>query len=607
MTDSPVSLPDLLLPRIDALGARTCQRYPSGETRATRSFAELAAGVRGVARGLVARGVRPGDRVGIVSENGPRWLEADLGILTAGAIGVPRGAQSPPGEVREILGHAGCRVILFEDAATWERFQDAVPDADLVVVLSGPSPSGAVLTLDELSAQAPPDVQLPRCGPGDVATLVYTSGTTGRPKGVTLTHGNIVSNVLALRDVLAIEQGHRFLALLPSWHMYERTVEYYALLRGAEISYTDPRRLRKDLVEERPHYLASVPRVWERLHDTVVGGIRDLDGLRRRVATTALAGSLRYRACRNELAGRTRAAVESAPPPLRRLRCWTGLALWPLHAVAGRLVHGRLRRATGGRLRAAISGGGALPEHVDAFFDATGIPVLVGYGLTETSPVVAVRRPERNVLHTIGTAVRDTELDLRPIDPGARPPAPGEAGRLFVRGPQVMRGYWEDAEATAAVLDEEGWFDTGDLIRLTPAGDLVFCGRAKDTIVLRGGENVEPEPLEQAARAAPLIEQVIVLGQDRKALGALVWPAQDEVERRLGRAASPDAVLEAVRAELRARVGTEGGFRPWERIPHVGLLPEPLTVENGLLTATMKVKRRDVAERFDAAIRALFD
>ena len=608
MTASTPSLPELLLPLLDAGADAPCQRWDAGgPIRAQRTCAALARDVRALARALLALGLQVGDRVGIVSENRPRWLTADLAIMTAGCVGVPRGGQSPVGEVAAILEHAECRVVFVEDAATWARFREVLNGCEHVVLLEGEAPDDGLLTFDDLLGLGGQDEALPRLSDTAVATLVYTSGTTGRPKGVTLTHRNIVSNVLSLSAVLRIERGHRFLALLPSWHMYERTVEYYALMRGAEISYTDPRRLKDDLVAERPHFLASVPRVWESLHDRVVGGVGALPGPVRWMAQTALRGSLRYRKARNTLSRRTAETAGRASPPRQVAGAAAGMLFWPLHALAGRLVHRRLRAATGGRLQAAISGGGALPAHVDAFFDATGIPVLIGYGLTETSPVVAVRRPERNVLGTIGTPIADTELQLRPVGEVTAGGVATDVGRLFVRGPQVMQGYWHDPEATAAVLSDDGWFDTGDLVRLTGAGDLVFCGRAKDTIVLRGGENSEPEPLEQAARASPVIEQIVVFGQDRKALGALVWPSNEEVERRLGPNPASEATLGLIRAELRERVGPNGGFQAWERVPHVGLMPAAMTVENGLSTATLKVKRSVVGERWHTDVEALFD
>jgi long-chain acyl-CoA synthetase len=231
-----------------------------------------------------------------------------------------------------------------------------------------------------------------------------------------------------------------------------------------------------------------------------------------------------------------------------------------------------------------------MPPHVDLMLAAANLPVLVGYGLTEASPVVAVRRLERNVIGTIGVPLSGTEVRTEEPEPGA-------AATLRVRGPQVMAGYWNDPAATSRVLGGDGWFETGDVIRLTSSGDLVFCGRAKDTIVLLGGENVEPEPLEQAIAACPWIEQVVVLGQDEKALGALVWPA---------RGSPLEGDVAAAAREVLARTGSAAGFRPWETIHRVRLLPEPLSADDQTLTATLKVRRGEVLRRHAGLVRDLF-
>jgi long-chain acyl-CoA synthetase len=572
-------------------------------------YGELAQRVRAVAHGLAALGLSKGDRVGLVAENSPRWLHADLGVLAAGGVDVPRGCAAPPAEVAAVLSHAGCRMAFVEDVAALERFRAPLDGVERVVVLhGGPTGDGRVLSLErllELGARAAGP--LPEVAPDDVATLVYTSGTTGDPKGVTLLHRNVTSNVRALEDVLPVRVGEVFLSVLPTWHMYERTVGYFALSRGARVAYTDLRRLRHDLATVRPHYLPSVPRIWERVHDAVVGALAQEPPVRRALAKGLLAASLARTRARRALARLTADAVDRPLGVLEVARAAVVVAAtWPLDALAARVLHRRVREATGGRLVAAVSGGAALPPHVDLFFAAAGVTLLVGYGLTETSPVVAVRRFRRNVLGTIGTPLASTEL--RVVDPESGEPLPtGATGVLQVRGPQVMEGYWRNPEATAGVLRPDGWFDTGDLCRLTTRSDVVFCGRAKDTIVLLGGENVEPEPLEQAALASPVLEQVVLVGQDRKTLGALVWPNRDAVLQALGGVEpEPGAVLGLVRTELDRRLGPAGGFRAWERVQHVALLPEALSYENGLLTGTLKVRRRAVAERHAKLVDALF-
>ena len=291
------------------------------------------------------------------------------------------------------------------------------------------------------------------------------------------------------------------------------------------------------------------------------------------------------------------------------------LALAVLAWLPDRLAHAvvfrRLKRLVGGRLKGAISGGGLMPAHVDRFFRAIELPVLIGYGLTETSPVLTLRRQHRNVIGSIGTPVAEVELQIRDVETGAPLPA-GRTGVVATRGPQVMRGYFKDPELTARAVDGEGWFDTGDLGALTPAGDLVFRGRLKETIVLSGGENVEPCRVEEALQPSPLIEQVVVVGQDRKNLAALVLPRADELAKALGWPAPQTAAEAARRPEAKALLQAEvsrrtAGLMPFEQVGRVALLPEPLDVAGGLLTPTLKLRRHLIVERYKALIEGAYD
>ncbi len=279
--------------------------------------------------------------------------------------------------------------------------------------------------------------------------------------------------------------------------------------------------------------------------------------------------------------------------------------LWPFDAPLRALVFRRIKRLTGGHFRGAIVGGGLMPAYLDRFCRAVGLGVLVGYGLTETSPVLTVRREHRNVIGTIGTAIPEVQLEIRDRETGARLP-PGSVGVVFTRGPQVMRGYHEDPDLTARVLSKEGWFDTGDLGMLTEAQDLLFKGRQKETIVLAGGENVEPTRVEERILPSPFVDQAIVVGQDRKTLAALVVVKPEEVRRRLDLSeqilahdlARRDDVLALVKDEVARATGPGSGLRPFEVVSRVVLLDEPMTSENGLLTATRKPRRHVLAQRF---------
>jgi long-chain acyl-CoA synthetase len=393
--------------------------------------------------------------------------------------------------------------------------------------------------------------------PEDLVVLLYTSGTTGRPKGVMLEQRNIAHNIRVLPPLVDIREGDLWVSILHSWHTFEQTVELCAFSVGSVTVYSDKRRLRDDLREHRPQFFASVPRIWETIYTAATGAINKKGPLIR---------------------GLFRAA-------------WTGTRAWkrgnplglPLHLLGRMLFYGKIVAATGGRLKYAVSGGGYLPAHIDEFFAYLGIDLLIGYGLTETAPVVALRDPAENVLGTIGRAVAETELRI------------GPQGTIQVRGPQVMRGYYKDEELTRSVIDAEGWFDTGDFGRLTEKGDLVFVGRAKETIVLSGGENIEPEPIESSILCSPSVQQVMLVGQDKKTLAALV-------------VAEPEsgATEERIREELRARTGAPGGFRSFEAVHRFAVIDEPFTPENRLLTATLKMRRNVIAERYADVIESMY-
>jgi len=370
------------------------------------------------------------------------------------------------------------------------------------------------------------------------------------------------------------------------------------------------------LIIEKPTYMVSVPRIWESIYDKVAAAVakegrRKTALFRRLVAIAARYRQLdriargaepRYRpqGYFAEKAGRAGAALRAA-------------VLRPVYRVAERKF-APIRDKTGGCLKGAISGGGALPAHVDQFFDAVGIEILEGYGLTETSPVLAVRLPGQVKLGTVGPVIPGTQIKI--VGPNGESLGPGETGVIHVKGPQVMHGYYKRPEATATVLSRDGWLNTGDLGRLTLTGELAITGRAKDTIVLSGGENVEPKPVEKALSESPYIAQVMVVGQDQKVIGALIVPNDEQVmayvaEAGLGCATYPqaldhDEVRSLLACEIRRLVGAERGFKPYERVRRFALLAEPFAVGREL-THTLKMRRNVIAEIYAQEIAEMFE
>ncbi len=572
-----------ILPDLTARGAglrpeRRVLAREDPDREAPLTYASLHARVRSLAAALVEAGLEPGDRVALFLDNRADWLRIDLAIQEAALVGVPRGEDTAPAELETILAHSGAKAVFYKGPAP----PCALPEDLLLAVDCGSglaaleargrdllADPGTVETLDRRLATVQPE---------DTALLIYTSGTTGEPKGVMLTHRNLLSNLRQCLSVLDLREDDRFLSILPSWHAFERMLEYAILAAGGEIVYTDPRRLKADLAKVRPTVTAFVPRIWEMLAEGLEARFRNLPSWKRGAVDLCLTLGRR-------IGRRGRRGVLGIVH-----RVLSGLLLRPLHD------------ALGGRLRLCISGGGSLPEEVDLFLVGCGVPLLNGYGLTETSPVLSVRLPEANRCGTVGPPLPGTEVRIRSKD--GTPLPPGRTGEICVRGPQCMRGYFRNEEATRRVLDREGWFRTGDLGRIDEDGFLRISGRLKDTIVLSGGENVEPEPIEGVLRRSSWISQVCLVGQDRKQCGALIVP---DLERAAMEGIDGETLRKKLRGEFDHLLSRERGFRPCDRIGPFLVLKEGFTIENGLLTQTLKLRRHRIHERYRSEIDGMFD
>ena len=581
------------------------------------SYGELAQRIATAAAAFHELGIRSDDVVAMFAENSPRWLVADQGLMRAGAADAVRGASAPVEELRYILEDSQAAALVVQNADLWRRLELTSEQRQrlrFVVQLEG-KPADGLIGFDELL-----DLGSKRSGVGfdlsgdAVATILYTSGTTGQPKGVPLRHSNLLHQMRSLACVAYPAAGAPVLSVLPIWHAYERSASYYFFSCGCTQSYTTIKQLKKDLPRVRPIAMATVPRLWEAVQAGFDDVVKTFPPSRQRLLQAALVNSAAHRKAWRKASN---LMLEPTPVLGRFSASLEALLRLPLHALASALLWPKLRRQlSGGQLAYPISGGGAIAPHVDGFFEAVGIELLVGYGLTETSPVVSCRRPWRNIRGSSGLPMPETEFRI--VDPetgtalGFR-----QRGRVLVRGPQVMAGYLRKPEATSKVLDADGWFDTGDLGMLLPDGSLALTGRAKDTIVLSSGENIEPGPLEESLVASPLIEQVMLVGQDERQLGALVVPRAEEIKRwasneglnlpeDLGGQPGDPALLKALMREcnrlLKQRVGARGD----ERLAGV-VLVDPFSIENGLLTQTLKQRRDRITARDASLIAAIYD
>ncbi len=613
---------------------------PHAKPAVQLTYTQLVEQIEQFASGLQELGIPPAaddlpPRVALFADNSSRWFIADQGIILAGAADAVRSSAAEREELLYILENSGSMGLVVEDLATLKKLRPRIYDMPVqwIVLLSDEQPpaeeSIPVQNFSQvMAAGAGRSPQPPAHKRETLATLLYTSGTTGKPKGVMLTHANLLHQINSLGAVLQPQVGDRALTILPTWHSLGRAGEYYLLSQGCTQIYTSIRYVKRDFKDCKPHYLVGVPRLWESIYEGVQKQFREQPPNKQRLVETLMGISQRY----IEALRTVQELLLQPKPPSLPEKLVAGLqvaAFWPVHALAEQLIYKKVREATGGQLKYVISGGGSLAMHLENFFEIVGLDVLVGYGLTETSPVLTARRYWHNLRGSAGRPIPGTEIKI--VDPDSRQELPvGRRGLVMARGPQLMQGYYQNPEATKKAIDPEGWFDTGDLGWLTPGNDLVLTGRAKDTIVLTNGENIEPQPIEDACLRSAYIDQIMLVGQDRKSLGALIVPNADALQKwaatqnyrlRLpvvaeGETIQPAGlqemeleskpVVDLFRQELNREVQNRPGYRPDDRIGPFRLILEPFTIENGMMTQTLKIKRPVVTERYRDMIDGMF-
>ncbi|MBD2579958.1 long-chain fatty acid--CoA ligase [Oscillatoria sp. FACHB-1406] len=621
------ALPQIWQIASQTFGSITALHDPHSKPEVRISYKQLYHQIQQFASGLQLLGMRENDKVALFADNSPRWLIADQGIMTAGGVNVVRSSAADRYELLYIFSDSDSTGLVVENLKTLDKLRpelDELPIRWVVLLSDEPLKSEypwPVLNFEQLMVRGEAStLQLPKQREDTLATLLYTSGTTGKPKGVMLTHGNILHQVKTAATVIQPQAGDRVLSILPSWHAYERTVEYYILSRGCTQIYTNIRYFKQDLKTFKPNLMVGVPRLWESVYEGVQKQFREQPANKQRLVNFFLSVSEGYVTAKRLAEG---LSLENLHPSsterlLARLKAFL---FAPLHALGEKLVYNKVREATGGQLNYVISGGGSLAKHLDTFYEIIGVTILVGYGLTETAPITNVRRPSHNLRGSSGPPMPYTEVRI--IDPLTRQTLPPEqTGLVLLRGPQVMQGYYKQPEATAKAIDPEGWFDSGDLGWVTASNDLVLTGRAKDTIVLSNGENIEPQPIEDACVRSPYIDQIMLTGQDQKALGALIvpnlealglWGEQQTPPLNIPVAGETarkdldsDRVLDLFRQELKREVQNRPGYRADDRIATFRLLLEPFSIDNGMMTQTLKIRRPVVSERYRAIIDEMF-
>lgn len=624
------SLPEIWAIAQQKFGQAVALKNPHAKPEVVITYTELTQQIRQFAAGLQASGVKPGDRVALISENSPRWLIADQGIMTAGAADVVRSSQAGGEELLFILADSGSTTLVVEDLKTLKKLREGLnsPPVERVILLSDEAPEAEetlkVQTFSQVMAVGANHFLQPATQDQEtLATLMYTSGTGGRPKGVMLSHGNLLHQIKAAGVIIQPQLGDIALSILPIWHAYERTCEYFLLSQGCTQIYTNIRYVKQDLKEFKPHYMVGVPRLWESIYEGVQRQFREQPANKQRLIYSLLRLSQQYIKARR--IWQNLSLEQLHPSTMQRIiASIQTFVLSPVHALGEILVYKKVREATGGNIKQFFSGGGSLARHLDDFFEIVGIEILGGYGLTETAPITNGRRRWRNLRGSSGQPLPGTEIKI--VDPETRQSIKSEQrGLILIRGLQVMQGYWQNPAATAQAIDAAGWFNTGDLGWVTSANDIVITGRAKDTIVLTNGENIEPQPIEDACLRSPYVDQIMLVGQDQRSLGALIVPNLEALQQwaitqnlDLQLPSSENAATKAeininskeiqnlFRQELTREVQSRPGYRPDERIGPIKLILEPFSIDNGMMTQTLKIRRAVVMERYHDIIDGMF-
>ncbi|XP_071719825.1 probable acyl-activating enzyme 16, chloroplastic [Rutidosis leptorrhynchoides] len=651
-TTEVTTIPDILRYSAEKFSDKVALVDPHHDPPTTITYKQLEQNILDFSEGLRVIGLKPSEKIALFAENSCRWIVVDQGIMATGAINVVRGCKSSVEELLLIYKHSESVALAIDNPEFYNQIAEAFNSEvkiRFVILLWGETSSISSHIMEGVSAYSYKDIMdigrehraflldsydvcekyiYEPIKSDDVATLIYTSGTTGSPKGVMLTHNNFLFLVRNLWELFSVGPEDRYLSMLPPWHAYERSSGYHALFHGVEQMYTTIKHLKDDLRHYQPHYILSVPLVYQNLYSGIMKQIYSSSSIRKLISLSFLKISMSYMHFKNIYEGNILPKNQKQPSYVVAMLEWlyarvVAAILLPLHLLAKKVMYNKIHSSIG-ISRAGMCGGGSLPLHVDRFFEAIGIKILAGYGLTESSPTVAGRGSDCNVLGSVGRPIPYTEIKVVNEETGEDLP-PSSKGIIIVKGPQVMKGYYKNPIATKQALDKDGWLYTGDIGWISPSypigrnrnagGVIVLEGRAKDTIVLSTGENVEPEQLfqqqlEEAAMRSSLIQQIVVIGQDRRRLGAIIVPNKEEImlaSKNLSTSVSGSVELN--KEEIAGLLSKE--LRRWTsecsfQIGAILVIEEPFTIESGLMTATMKIRRNQVMELYRDQINDLY-
>ncbi|MEE4241789.1 MAG: long-chain fatty acid--CoA ligase [Desulfopila sp.] len=625
----PKTLFEMLLHCCDVYRDNTAFIYRMEDEEFKVSYAKLFEDVVLLSRAFEKRGLGIGDKVMFLSDNRYAWIVTDLAIMSLGAVTVPRGSDTPTQELSFIVENSDASYLVIESDSLLEHHRDYIDSCKQIksiFVMTSPEKHkffsntysyGSILGDRTISDDD--IVHFKNRGrqiqPESLLTLIYTSGTTGLPKGVQLSHGNVMHNIKYIPQIIGLVPQDRWLSILPSWHIFERTAEYSALCVGSCLVYSSVKTFAQDLEKYKPTLVATVPRVWESLYSKVELAIRKKGKAAQTIFNLLVGVSSRYKRNQRLLRGHLPQFKRKDPASALFIKIVALLKLtllFPLNLVARKKL-AAVQQRFGGRLRLAISGGGTLARYLEEWIDAVGIRIVNAYGMTECSPAIAGRGLSCPVYGTLGPAVPET--DLRIVSEQGEILGPGAEGLIEVRGPQVTAGYYKNEEENRKSFSEDGFFRTGDLGMLTLGGELIITGRAKEIIVLASGENIDPSRIENAITVFPFIQDAILVGQDKKGLGALLVPNMEELREYMSRKISgfknedkdltkDTKVLDHVKSEMNRLLLPKQGFKPYEKLQGIVFLDREFTLGEEL-TNTLKKKRHVIEKKYKALIDSL--
>ena len=622
------------------------QKYPDIPAQMTRiskegdfetvTYKELYDNSQAFAGGLLALGTVRGEKVGLISDNRKEWEQADMGIMTIGACDVPRGCDASEKDLKYILSFTEVKTCIVENEFQIRKIlnvKDEIPTLKRFIIFEEPTENEVKLCKEakidllrfydvvedgkKYNEKNPGKVEAEiEAGQwDDIAAIIFTSGTTGVPKGVTLSHGNFITQLDELQERIYLKPAERAICVLPVWHVFQRLVEYVIISQAAVLCYSKPigSILLPDMLALNPTLLPAVPRVFEAVYEGITKKMRRTGGIVEALFNFFTAIAICHSWMDRKMFRKNFMTHNEFTPGYWLLFIIPWLLLYPWKLLGNVLVFKKVKAMLGTNFRAGVAGGGAYPKAIDQFFWALGINVVEGYGMTETAPVVAVRPVDAPIFGCIGTPIRG--VSARIVDMEGNVLKPGNKGVLQIKGGTVMKGYYKRPELTGKAISPDGWLDTGDLAIESIHGELKILGRVKDTIVLTGGENIEPLPLEAKMQESRFIQTAVVVGQDQRNLGALILPNQEELELWANEnnisfkdfedlVKKPEA-YKLIEDEIKELINAKNGFRMFEKIVKFAFLTKPFEVGKEL-SAKQEIMRYKLTEIYEKEIKGIF-